>query len=96
MAKQDSPIRLLTKTYASNLITREHYQEIMAKLLRKLEHSGSIELKDFYDQVKNSNAFLTDDDEPGPETRNAYTASDWIIFLLGLIASIVLAYILYI
>ncbi len=95
MIKQDSPIRLLAKTYASDLITQQHYHQVLAQLLNKLEHSGHIELKDFYDQVKNSSAFKSDY-QPEPETRNGYTATDWLIFLLGLTASAVLGYILYI
>ena len=36
MERQKSPLRLLAKTYANDLISREQYIEIRAQLLKRL------------------------------------------------------------
>ena len=41
-----SPLRLLAKTYANDLISREQYIEIRAQLLKRLESRGSIDESD--------------------------------------------------
>lgn len=84
-----SPLRLLAKTYANDLITREQYIEIRAQLLKRLESSGTITDSD----LKNFTS-LTQGPEPGGPQRS-YTPSDWIIIGLGLTASAVLAFVLY-
>lgn len=89
MDRQNSPLRLLAKTHANALITREQYIEIRARLLKKLETKGRIDesdLSNFTALVQKSGT-----DKP-PKT---YSSSDWIIIALGLAASAVLAYILY-
>jgi hypothetical protein len=89
MNHSGSPLRLLAKTYANDLITREQYIEIRAQLLKRLESSGKISEPD----LKNFLA-LTQSSEP-VSTHRSYTSSDWIIITLGLAASAVLAYVLY-
>ena len=89
MERQVSPLRLLAKTYANELISREQYIEIRAQLLKRLEAKGSIDASD----LKNFTA-LTQGGE-APRARKSYTSSDWIIIALGLAASAVLAYVLY-
>jgi len=84
-----SPLRLLAKTYASDLITREQYIEIRAQLLKRLESSGDINESD----MKNFMALVQ---SPEPvSVHRAYTFSDWVIIALGLAASAVLAFVLY-
>jgi len=84
-----SPLRLLAKTYANELITRKQYVEIRAHLLKRLESNGTITAGD----LKNFTT-LTQGPEPESQARS-YTASDWLIIGLGLVASAVLAYVLY-
>lgn len=89
MERPISPLRLLAKSYANDLISREQYIEIRAQLLKRLQKKGSI---DEYD-LKNFTA-LTQNQEL-PKAQRSYTPSDWIIIALGLAASAVLAYVLY-
>ena len=84
-----SPLRLLAKTYANELVSREQYIEIRAHLLKRLESNGKItaaDLKKF--------TTLTQGPEPEPHVRS-YNSSDWLIIGLGLIAAAVLAFVLY-
>ncbi len=84
-----SPLRLLAKTYANDLITRKQYIEIRAQLLKRLESSGEISESD----MKNFMALVQ---SPEPvSTHRSYTFSDWVIIALGLAASAVLGYVLY-
>ena len=89
MEKPTSPLRLLAKTYANDLISREQYVEIRAQLLKRLETRGRIDESD----LKNFTV-ITQSSE-NPKTERSYTPSDWIIIALGLAASAVLAYVLY-
>ena len=89
MAAQISPFKLLAKTYASEIITREQYIEIRAQLLKKLQAQGYVDEAD----LQNFAAITQNADQP--KTERSYTSSDWLIIGLGLIASIVLAAILY-
>ncbi len=84
-----SPLRLLAKTYANELITREQYVEIRAHLLKRLEKKGKITASD----LKNFTT-LTQGPEPVSEARS-YTSSDWLIIALGLVAAAILAFVLY-
>ena len=89
MVPHNTPLRLLAKTYANDLIAREQYIEIRALLLKRLESNGSIDDAD----LKNFTT-LTQGPEPDQPARN-YTRSDWLIIGLGLAASAVLAFVLY-
>ena len=89
MNRPSSPLRILAKTYANDLITREQYIEIRAQLLKRLESSGTIS----NDDLKNFTT-LTGNDDSKVESRS-YTSSDWLIISLGLAASAVLAFVLY-
>jgi hypothetical protein len=84
-----SPLRLLAKTYSNELITREQYIEIRAHLLKRLESNGKITATDLENFTN-----LTQGPEPAPQARS-YTTSDWLIICMGLIASAVLAFVLY-
>ena len=84
-----SPLRLLAKSYSSDLISRDQYVEIRAQLLKKLQTRGKIDesdLKNFTALIRNS---------PSPRVHKSYTPTDWVIIGLGLAASAVLAYVLY-
>ena len=89
MSDNDSPFRLLAKTYANELITREQYIEIRSQLLKKLQNKGKIGASD----LRNFTAITQGTDLP--KTQRSYTSSDWIIVGLGLAATVALAYILY-
>jgi len=89
MERQGSPLRLLAKTYANELITRDQYIEIRAQLLKKLQSKGRIDDSD----LKNFTAITQGGDSP--RAKKSYTPSDWIIITLGLAASAVLAFVLY-
>ena len=89
MAPPNTPLRLLAKTYANELISREQYVEIRALLLKRLESNGKIDDAD----LKNFTT-LTQGPEPVQPGRS-YTRSDWLIIGLGLAASVVLAVVLY-
>ena len=89
MERPLTPLRMLAKTYANDLISREQYVEIRAQLLKRLESKGSIDESD----LKNYTAITQNQDSP--KAQKSYTPSDWIIIALGLAASAVLAYVLY-
>jgi hypothetical protein len=89
MERESSPLRLLAKTYANDLISREQYIEIRAQLLKRLQSKGNIDESD----LKNFTALSQGSDTP--RAQKSYTPSDWIIIALGLAASAVLAYVLY-
>ena len=89
MKLPSTPLRILSKAYASELITREQYVEIRAQLLKRLENKGSIDESD----LKNYTVLIHGSD--APKTQRSYTYSDWIIIALGLTASAILAYVLY-
>ena len=89
IAPQNTPLRLLAKTYANDLIAREQYVEIRALLLKRLELKGKIDDAD----LKNFTT-LTQGFEPAQPARS-YSRSDWLIIGLGLAASAVLAFVLY-
>lgn len=88
--RPSSPLRLLAKTHANALISREQYVAIRARMLKKLEARGYIDESDlstFTDLSRKS--------DRQKKTPRSYSTSDWIIIGLGLIASAVLAMILY-
>ncbi|MFT5503982.1 MAG: hypothetical protein ACI845_001803 [Gammaproteobacteria bacterium] len=89
MPEQISPFRLLAKTYESQLVTREQHIEIRAQLLRKLQSHGSV------DEADLQNFAMITQNNDTPTTEKSYTSSDWFIIGLGLVASIVLALMLY-
>lgn len=89
MSQPGTPLRLLAKTYANDLISREQYVEIRAQLLKRLESKGRIDESD----LQNFTA-ITQGSEV-PKVHKSYTSSDWIIIALGLAASVVLAFVLY-
>ena len=88
MSQQASPLRMLAKTYANDLISREQYVEIRAQLLKRLENRGKVDESD----LKNFTALQGPD---SPKVQKTYTSSDWIIIALGIAASAALGYILY-
>ncbi len=89
MKDPDSPFRYLAKTYSDELISREHYISVRAQLLKRLQSKGIVGDDDLQDFIRLANG----KDQPKPQ--NAYTSSDWIIIVLGIVASIVLGYVLY-
>jgi hypothetical protein len=90
MSNPVSPFRYLAKTYANDLISREHYVIIRAQLLKKLQSKGFIGEDDLQNFIR-----LTQGGVDKPKSERSYTSSDWIIIALGIAASIVLGFILY-
>ncbi len=90
MKLSESPLRILVKSYANGLLEREQYLEIRHQLLQKLSHQGEITQQDLQRLLKQ----FQQDDEPGGWV-SGYSASDWVIVILGLLAAATLGYILY-
>ena len=90
MNSPTSPFRYLAKTYANDLINREHYVLVRAQLLKKLQSKGFIRDDDLQNFIR-----LAQGGADKPETEKSYSSSDWIIIALGIVASIVLGFILY-
>ena len=89
MDRPSTPLRMLAKTHANALITREQYVAIRARMLKKLEARGHIDDSDL------SNFTRLVQKTGGGKAQRSYGPSDWIIIGLGLAASAVLALILY-
>ncbi len=84
-----SPLRLLVKNYSNGLLTRAQYLEVRSQILKKLASQGSVTHEEL------SNFMKIHQDTGEVTTNNSYSSSDWIIIILGLLASIALAFILY-
>ena len=89
MNQRGSPLRLLAKTYANDLISRQQYIEIRAQLLKRIESKGHIDESDL------NNFTAINHGSESPKVQKSYTSSDWVIIALGLAASAVLAFVLY-
>jgi hypothetical protein len=85
-----SPFRYLAKTYANDLISREHYVLIRAQLLKKLQSKGFIRDDDLQNFIR-----LAQGSSDKPKSEKSYSSTDWIIIALGIAASIILGFILY-
>ncbi len=86
-----SPFRMLAKEYAADLLTREEYVKLRSNLLVMLQQKGTVDLQDLDNFVR----LHRSSDEEDDSASDGYSISDWLIILLGLIAALVLAYILY-
>jgi len=89
MSRPNSPFRILSKTYANQMLTREQYVSIRAQLLKKLQRQGQVtdeDLKTFTDIIHGKKP---------PQVEKSYSPSDWLIIGLGLVAAIVLGFVLY-
>lgn len=89
MKQSDSPFRLLAKTYSNQLVTRDQYVSIRTQLLKELQSKGHVTEDDLRKLTD------IDDGKPDPSVEKTYSSSDWIIITLGLIAAIVLGFVLY-
>ncbi len=89
MTQSQSPFRLLAKTYSHHLLTREQYVQIRTQLLKKLQIQGIVTEEDL--KIMTDAAF----GKSKPNIEKTYTYVDWIIITLGLIAAVVLAFVLY-
>ena len=89
MSRSISPFRLLSKTYASHMLTREQYVLIRAQLLKKLQHQGKVTEDDLKNLTEITHGNIA------PHVEKSYSPSDWIIIGLGLLAAIVLGFVLY-
>ena len=90
MAEQ-SPFRILAIEYAADMLSREDYIAIRSQMLALLQDKGAVSREDLENFVRLNQGEDNDEDLP----RERYSASDWLIIGLGLVASLVLAYILY-
>lgn len=89
MKDPNSPFRYLAKTYSDELISREHYVSVRAQLLKRLQSKGVVGDDDLQNFIRLAKG------EDQPKIQKNYTSSDWIIIALGIVASIVLGYVLY-
>ena len=89
MKLDESPLRLLVKSYTSGLIDREQYLEVRQQLLKKLSNQGQISV----DDVKNFHSIYHNTDTVS--SLKDYSLSDWVIIILGLLAAAALGIILY-
>ncbi len=89
MKDPNSPFRYLAMTYSNELISREHYVSVRAQLLKRLQSKGIVGDDDLQDFIRLAKG------EDQPIIQKTYTSSDWIIILLGIVATIVLGYVLY-
>lgn len=91
MSQPISPFRLLSKTYASHILTRDQYVMIRAQLLKKLQRQGKINEQDLSKLID----AVHGNGNKAPQVEKSYAASDWIIIVLGLVAAIILGLVLY-
>ncbi len=89
MTQSRSPFRLLSKTYSNQILTRDQYVLIRTHLLKKLQSDGSVTEEDLKKMTDIAQGKSTEDVE------KSYSSSDWMVISLGLIAAIVLAFVLY-
>lgn len=87
--EDSSPLRLLVKSYSNGLLNRDQYLQVRSQLLRKLSTRGEVSHDDL------SNFLKIHQDTEQLSSNRSYTTSDWIIIILGLVAAMTLAYILY-
>ncbi len=86
---EDSPLRLLVKSYANGLLTRDQYLKIRSEVLKKLANQSVIS----HEEVKNFIKIQSDSGEL--RTHRSYSASDWVIVGLGLLAAATLGIIFF-
>jgi endo-1,4-beta-mannosidase len=86
---EDSPLRLLVKSYTNGIIERDQYLKIRAEVLKKLSIQGEVS----HEEVKNFIHIQQDSGEL--EHKKQYSPSDWIIIALGLIAALIMGLFLY-
>lgn len=89
MKSEETPLRVLVKSYANGLLDREQYLEVRHQLLRILSHKGDITQQDLQKLLKQY------EQNESVSWLSSYSASDWIIVALGLLAAAALGYILY-
>ena len=84
-----SPLRLLVKSYENGLLDRDQYLEVRQQLLKKLSSIGKITQED----LRNFLEIYQDTEQQ--DSLKSYSASDWIIIILGLLAAATLGIVLY-
>ena len=89
MKLDETPLRLLVKSYANGLLDRDQYLDVRQQLLKKLSNQGNITHEDL------KNFLIIHQDTDKIRTLSGYTPSDWIIIILGLLAAGTLGFILY-
>lgn len=89
MSQPQSPFRLLSRSYSNQVVTRDQYVLIRNQLLKKLQSEGNVTEEDLEKITNVACGKSTQDVE------KKYSSYDWIIISLGVIAAIVLAFVLY-
>ena len=90
MTLSNTPLRLLVKSYANGLLDRKQYLEIRQQLLKKLSTQGKLTQDDLQNFL---NIYMETGEQPSSTKK--YSASDWVIIILGLCAAGALGVILY-
>jgi hypothetical protein len=90
MDNSPSSFRMLVKSYINHVISREEYVKIRSQMLKQLQSNGSTK-----EPIVKNFSLISQFTNANPLTQESYSASDWIIIILGLIASVVLGLIVY-
>lgn len=85
----NTPLRMLVKSYASGLLSRRQYLEIRQRLLHTLAEQGHISDEQLEKLMQGRS------ESESPRVFRRYSASDWIIIVLGLLAAAAMGFILY-
>lgn len=85
--EQNSPLRILVKSYENGLLDRDRYLDIRKKLLIQLSKTGHITHNDL-------KKYLNFNDE-NISSYSSYTALDWLVIILGLLAALTLGIFLF-
>lgn len=85
----NSPLRLLVKSYADDMLDRKHYLEIRRQLLNSLAENGDVSHEELLELME-----VHQKEQEIPLTER-YSPSDWFIIALGLLAAAGLGLILF-
>lgn len=86
-----SPFRILAREHAADMLSRDDYIKIRSQMLVTLENKGKVNHQD----MDNFLRLHHNNDDMSDSAKQGYSGSDWLIIALGMVAAIVLAYILY-
>ncbi len=89
MRMSNSPLRLLVKSYADDMLDRKHYLEIRRQLLNSLAENGDVSHEELLELME-----VHQKEQEIPLTER-YSPSDWFIIALGLLAAAGLGLILF-
>lgn len=86
---ENTPLRLLVKSYSNGLLNRDQYLEVRSQILKRLSSQGKVSHEELINFMK------IHQDTEKLSVNNSYSRSDWFIIILGLLAAVALAFILF-